>query len=113
MLPKITFDFDEPTVVTLLYAQGLEIESKYYERWPGDTTQYVFNTDGGVFFVPELAGALLNARLRSLGAAAGETVMITKRKVPVPGSLRPAVEYFPELCADPGPEPDSGLMQDV
>jgi hypothetical protein len=101
MSPKITFDFDEPIVVTLLYGQGLEIESKYYERWPGDTTQYVFNADEGVFFVPELAGALLNARLRSLGIAAGDTVIITKRKVRTPGSLRLAVEYFPELCVQP------------
>lgn len=95
MSPKITFDFDEPTVVTLLYAQGLEIESKYYERWPGDTTQYVFNAAEGVFFVPELAGALLNARLRSLGVSAGETVIITKVKALNPNSSRAVIEYLP------------------
>lgn len=107
MSPKIAFEFDEPVPVTLRYAQGLEVESKYYERWPGDTTQYVFNAAEGVFFVPELAGALLNARLRSLGIAAGDTVLITKRKVRTLGSLRLAVEYFPELCA----EPDDDLLR--
>ena len=108
MSPKITFDFDEPVPVTLRYAQGLEVESKYYERWPGDTTQYLFNAFEGVFYVPEMAGALLNARLRSLGVDAGETVVITKRKVRVPGSLRPAIEYFPGLAE---PDPDSELLR--
>ena len=43
MQPKIEFEYGEPVTLTLLYTQGLEVVSKYYERWPGDTTQYVFS----------------------------------------------------------------------
>ena len=100
MLPKIEFPYDEPVTLTLRYAQGLEIESKYYERWPGDTTQYVFSADEGVFYLSETAGALLNARLRSLAVAAGDVVTITRRKVPNPNALRPVTEYFPYVCVE-------------
>ena len=59
------------------YAQGLEVASKYYARWPGDTTQYLFSAVEGNFYLPDGAGALLNARLRSHGIGAGGTITIT------------------------------------
>ena len=96
MLPKIEFESGEPVFVTLRYAQGLEVESKYYERWPGDTTQYVFSAAEGVFYLPDSAGSILNARLRSRGIAAGDTVAITRVKVKNPNAVRLVDEYFPE-----------------
>ena len=95
--PKIEFEYGEPVTLTLRYAQGLEVESKYYERWPGDTTQYVFSAEEGTFYVSETAGALLNARLRSLGVDAGETITITKLRVPNHAALRPVTEFFAEV----------------
>ena len=100
MPPKIEFEYGEPVTLTLRYAQGLEVESKYYERWPGDTTQYVFSAEEGTFYVSETAGALLNARLRSLDVAAGETIMITKLRVPNHTSVRPVTEYFAGICKE-------------
>lgn len=94
MLPKIEFPYGEPVTLTLRYAQGLEIESKYYERWPGDTTQYVFSAEEGIFYLSETAGSLLNARLRSLAVDAGDVVTITKVRVPNHTSVRPVTEYF-------------------
>jgi hypothetical protein len=35
MLPKIEFEYDQPVTLHLRYTQGLEVPSKYYERWPG------------------------------------------------------------------------------
>jgi hypothetical protein len=102
MSPRITFELGEPVVVTLRYAQGLEVASKYYERWPGDTTQFVFSAEEGVFYFPDGAGALLNARLRSRGIGAGETITITQVKVPNPNSSRPVTEYFPQRCDQEG-----------
>ena len=99
---KITFEVGEPVTLTLRYAQGLEIPSKFYERWPGDTTQYVFSAEEGVFYLPDGAGALLNARLRSRGIQPGETITITQMRVPNPNSSRPAVEYFPQRCDQEG-----------
>lgn len=96
MLPKIEFPYGEPVTVTLRYAQGLEIPSKFYERWPGDVTQYVFSAVEGVFYLPDTAGGLLNARLRSCGIEAGDTVTILKLKVGNPNSSRPVTEYFAE-----------------
>lgn len=96
MLPKIEFEVGEPVTLTLRYAQGLEIESKYYERWPGDVTQYVFSAEEGLFYLSETAGSLLNARLRSRGISAGDTVTITKLKVRTPNAERPVTEYFAE-----------------
>jgi len=98
MWPKIEFELGEPVTLTLRFAQGKEVPSKYYERWPGDTTQYVFSTEEGVFYLTETAGALLNARLRSRGIAAGDVVTITKLKVPNHTALRPVTEYFPMKC---------------
>lgn len=98
MLPKIEFEYGEPVTVTLRYAQGLEIPSKFYERWPGDVTQYVFSAAEGVFYLSETAGSLLNARLRSLAVDAGETITITKVRVPNHTSVRPVTEYFPGIC---------------
>lgn len=96
MSHKIDFEYGEPVTLTLRYAQGLEVASKYYERWPGDVVQYVFSVEEGVFYVPESAGGLLNARLRSLGVEAGQVVTIIKLKVPNPNSDRPVTEYFAE-----------------
>ena len=45
----------------------------------------------------ETAGALLNARLRSLGVASGELVTITKLRVPNHAALRPVTEFFAEV----------------
>jgi hypothetical protein len=46
-MPKIEFEYDQPVTLHLRFAQGLEVASKYYERWPGDTTQYVFSAEEG------------------------------------------------------------------
>jgi hypothetical protein len=102
MSPRITFELGEPVVVTLRFPQGLEVASKYYERWPGDTTQYLFSAVEGNFYLTETAGALLNARLRSRGIAPGETITITQVKVPNPNSSRPVTEYFPQRCDPEG-----------
>ena len=96
MLPKVEFPVDEPVVVHLLYAQGKEVVSKWYERWPGDTTQYFFSAQEGIFFLSDSAGSLLNARLRSAAIAAGDTIAITRVKVRNLNALRPVDEYFPE-----------------
>lgn len=98
MRPKIDFEVGEPITLTLRYAQGLEIESKYYERWPGDVTQYVFSAVEGVFYLPDLAGSLLNARLRASDYEAGETLTITKTFAHSPVSSRPVTEYIPFVC---------------
>src|SRR6516165_10680280 len=95
MLPKIGFAYDVPVTLHLRYAQGLEIASKYYERWPGDTTQYVFSAEEGVFYLSDTAGGLLKARLRSLGVEAGDAIVITRAKVTNPRTSRPVAEYLP------------------
>ena len=96
---KVEFQDGQPVLLHLQHAQGLEVASKYYERWPGDTTQYVFSAEEGVFYLSDSAGRLLNARLRSLGVAAGEEITITRVKVPSPHTARPVTEYVP---AQPG-----------
>ena len=96
MSTKIEFEVNEPVTLTLRYAQGLEVVSRYYERWPGDTTQYVFNTEEGRFYLGDTAGALLNARLRSLHAAPGYVVTITKLNVTNHVTKLPVGEYFAE-----------------
>jgi len=98
MLPKIEFEWDEPVALTLRFAQGLEVPSKYYERWPGDTIQYRFTAEEGIFWLPDTAGALLNARLEARGVLAGETVFITKVRAENPNSSRSVIEYVPERC---------------
>jgi hypothetical protein len=95
MLPKIEFTYDEPVTLHLRYRQGLEVASRYYERWPGDTTQYVFSAEEGVFYLSDTAGGLLNARLRSLAVEAGEEITITRIKAPNPHTSRPVAEYLP------------------
>jgi hypothetical protein len=100
MLPKIEFEYDEPVALTLRHAQGFEVKARYYERWPGDTIQYVFFAFEGVFYLSDTAGSLLNARLRARGIAAGETVFITKIKAPNPNSTRAVIEYIPQRCDD-------------
>ena len=100
MQPKIEFEYDQPVTVHLRYAQGLEIASKYYERWPGDTTQYVFSAEEGVFYLSDTAGGLLNARLRALGVEAGDAITITRTKVPNRHTSRAVAEFFP--CVLPG-----------
>ena len=97
MWPKIEFEVDEPVLVHLRYPNGKEVTSKYYERWPGDTTQYLFMCAEGLFYLPDCAGALLNARLRSSGYRAGEPLSITKRSVENPNSSRKVTEYVPSL----------------
>jgi hypothetical protein len=47
----------------------------------------------------ELAGGLLNARLRSHGIVAGDAITITKVRVPNPNSERPITEYVPRRAA--------------
>lgn len=94
MPPKLEFEYDKPLVVHLRYPQGKEVVSRYYQRFHGDTVQYIFSAEEGVFYVPEDAGGLLNARLRSRGVIAGQAVAITKRRVSNPNSLRPHTEYF-------------------
>jgi hypothetical protein len=95
MLPKIEFAYDEPVTLHLRYRLGLEIASKYYERWPGDTTQHVFSAEEGVFYLSDTAGGLLNARLRSMGVEPGDAITITRTKVPNPHTSRPVTEYLP------------------
>jgi hypothetical protein len=95
MQPKIEFEYDVPVTLHLRYAQGLEVASKYYERWPGDTTQYVFSAEEGVFYLTDSAGGLLNARLHSLGVEAGDAITITRTKVSNPHTSRPVAEYLP------------------
>jgi hypothetical protein len=60
MPPKIEFEYDQPVTLHLRYRHGLEVASKYYECWPGDTTQYVFSAEEGVFYLSDTAGGLLN-----------------------------------------------------
>jgi hypothetical protein len=95
MLPKIEFEYDQPVTLHLRYAQGLEVASKYYERWPGDTTQYVFSAEEGVFYLSDSAGGLLNARLRALKVEPGDAIVITRVKVSNPHTSRPVSEYLP------------------
>jgi hypothetical protein len=95
MQPKIEFEYDQPVTLHLRYAQGLEVATKYYERWPGDTTQYVFSAEEGVFYLSDTAGGLLNARLRSLGVEPGDAITITRTKVANPHTARPVAEYLP------------------
>jgi hypothetical protein len=78
----------------LRYAQGLGVASKYYERWPGGTTQYVFSAEG-VFYLSDTAGGLLNARLRSLAVEPGDAITITRTKVQNPHTSRAVAEYLP------------------
>jgi hypothetical protein len=96
MQPKIEFEYDQPVTLYLRYAQGLEVASKYYERWPGDTTQYVFSAEEGVFYLSDTAGGLLNTRLRSLGVEPGEAIIITRVKAPNVHTSRPVTEYVPQ-----------------
>jgi hypothetical protein len=65
------------------------------ERWPSDTTQYVFSAEGGVFYLGDAAGGLLNARLRSLGIEEGGEITITRTKVPNPHTSRVVAEFIP------------------
>ena len=95
MQPKIEFEYDQPVTLHLRYRQGLEVASKYYERWPGDTTQYVFSAEEGVFYLSDTAGGLLNARLRSLRVEPGDAITFTRTKVPSPHTSRPVAEYMP------------------
>ena len=96
MQPKIDFEYDQPVTLHLRYRQGLEVASKYYERWPGDTTQYVFSAEEGVFYLSDTAGGLLNARLRSLGVEPGDAITITRTKIPSPHTSRPVAEFKPQ-----------------
>ena len=98
MWPKVEFEVDEPVVLHLRYAQGKAVVSKWYERWPGDTIQYRFIADEGLFYLADCAGALLNARLHSCGYEAGEPLIVTKRSVENPNSARKITEYVPFLC---------------
>jgi hypothetical protein len=95
MQPKIEFEYDVPVTLHLSYAQGLEVASKYYERWPGDTTQYVFSAEEGVFYLSDTAGGLLNPRLRALGVEPGDAIVITRVKVSNPHTSRAVAEYLP------------------
>jgi hypothetical protein len=100
MLPKIEFEYDEPVALTLRHPQGFKVASRYYERWPGDTEQYLFFAFEGVFYLTDTAGALLNARLRSRGIEAGETDFITKIKARYPHHTRAVIEYVPQRCEE-------------
>jgi len=95
MWPKIEFEVDEPTLVHLRFTAGKLIVSRWYDRWPGDTVQYMFCADEGMFYLTDTAGALLNARLKSRGYVAGSPIIITKRRVANPNSDRPITEYVP------------------
>src|SRR6516225_11000343 len=99
MQPKIEFEYDIPVTLHLRYAQGLEIASKYYDRWPGDTTQYIFSAEEGVFYLSDTAGGLLNARLRALGVEAGDAIVITRVKVANPHTSRPVTEFIADANA--------------
>jgi hypothetical protein len=96
MLPKIEFEFDEPVVLHLRYAQGRLIDNRYEEL----SEQYYFSAEEGVFYLSDTAGGLLNARLRSRGVQPGQTITITKRNVRNPNSMRPIAEYFPRVCVE-------------
>jgi hypothetical protein len=100
MLPKIEFEYDEPVALTLRHGQGFKVASRYYERWPVDTEQYLFLALEGVFYLSDTAGGLLNARLRARGIAAGDAVFITKIKARNPNSTRAVIEYVPQRCDD-------------
>jgi len=96
MPDKILFEFDEPVVVHLRFAQGRLIDS----RFEAFTVQYLFTADEGCFYLSDTAGGLLNARLRSRGIQPGQTITITKVNVPNPNSTRPVAEYFPRVCEE-------------
>jgi len=102
--PKVEFAFDEPVTVHLREAKI--VPSRYFERWSGDTTQWLFVADEGCFYLSDTAGGLLHARLRSRGYIAGEPVTITKIRVPNPNSSRPVTEYMPEVLEPRVPEPE-------
>jgi hypothetical protein len=95
MWPKIEFDYDEPVILHLRYREGKVVDSKYYDRWPGDTTQLLFMAEEGLFYLSDTAGSLLNARLRAQGYEAGDALAIVKTKVPCVNSERPITEYVP------------------
>src|SRR5262249_351121 len=96
MIDKILFEFDEPVVLHLRFAQGRLIDS----RFEAFTVQYLFTAGEGVFYLSGCASGLLNARLRSWGAVAGQPITITKRAVANPHSERPVTEYFPRVCEE-------------
>lgn len=98
MRPKIAFEFDEPVILHLRYAQGRIIDN----RWDPDprSFQYIFSADEGVFYLSDTAGGLLNARLKSRGIVPGQAVAITKVRVPNPNSTRAITEYFPRVCVE-------------
>jgi len=108
MPDKILFEFDEPVVVHLRFAQGRLIDS----RFEAFTVQYLFTADEGCFYLSDTAGGLLNARLRASGVVAGQPITITKRAVTNPHSTRPVTEYFPRVCAEAFPvlEGDSEIV---
>ena len=95
MRRKVEFAYDQPVAITLRYAQGLAIDSAFDPR----EVCYMFSAEEGTFYLSDTAGGLLNARLRSCGVSAGDTVTITKTRVPNPNSERPITEYIPRLCA--------------
>lgn len=96
MLPKISFELDEPVVLHLRYAQGRLIDNRFEYL----SEQYFFSAEEGVFYLSDCAGALLNARLRSRGVLPGQAITITKVNVPNPNSVRPVAEYFPRVCEE-------------
>jgi len=97
-LNKVTFELDEPVVLHLRYAQGKTVDNPFDPDWR--SFQYLFSADEGMFYLSDTAGALLNARLRSRGVQPGQTITITKVKVPNPNSERPITEYLPRVCVE-------------
>jgi hypothetical protein len=95
MWPKIDFNYDEPVILHLRYPQGKVVESKYYDRWPGDTVQVLYMAEEGLFYLSDTAGGLFNARLRSLDYEPGQPLVIIKTKVDCANSERPVTEYVP------------------
>jgi hypothetical protein len=52
MRHNIAFDFGEPVLLHLLYAQGKAIDS----RWERNSIQYLFTAAEGVFYLSDTAG---------------------------------------------------------
>lgn len=93
---KVLFEFGEPVVLHLRFAQGRIIDNPYEFL----SEQYIFTAEEGVFYLNDCAGALLNARLRSQGVRPGQMITITKVKVANPNSERPITEYWPRVCIE-------------
>jgi hypothetical protein len=77
---KVTFEYDEPVVVHLCYAQGQLVDNRYEEL----SEQYLFTAAEGLFYLSDTAGGLLNARLRSRASSPVKPLPSPSGACPIP-----------------------------